>query len=78
MGEEPLTRPENCADLRARRRVGQIVVAAGGCPHCTKRVEGRGQMGCGVSSVFPLCTKGHRPKFELDDETIREKFHGPG
>jgi hypothetical protein len=78
MGEEPLTRPENYAEIMARRRDGKKVIAAGGCPYCKKRVEGWDRTGCGVGSVFPLCTKGNRPKFELDEESIKALRRGLG
>jgi hypothetical protein len=68
-----LTRPENCAELRDRRRVLSLLARCGGCALCTQRIEGWGKVGCKHESTFPMCTKGRRPKFELDEAALKER-----
>lgn len=67
---EGLTRPENAGELRDRRRILSILTRDGACTHCTQRVEGWGAAGCNHGLTFPLCTKGRRPQFELDEKTL--------
>jgi len=69
---DALTRPEGYVEKRDRRRIMALLVSSGGCEYCTQRVEGWGAFGCSHGQAFPLCTKGRRPRFELDDEKVGE------
>lgn len=71
-----LTRPEGYVEKRDRRRVVALLVKSGGCAYCTRRVEGWGRFGCSVDETFPLCTKGRRPRFELDDAKVKGVIGG--
>lgn len=68
-----LTRPENCGELRDRRRILAILTRDGACAHCTQRLQAFGLTGCTHELTFPLCTKGRRPKFELDEQTLHRR-----
>ncbi len=72
-----LTRPENCAERRERRRILALLVVDP-CAHCTQRIEGLGMTGCTHTLTFPMCTKGLRPKFELDQSTFKGNEHVTG
>lgn len=67
---EGLTRPENAGELRDRRRILSILARDGACTHCKQRIEGWGKTGCSRELTFPMCTKGRRPLFELDEATL--------
>jgi len=73
---EGLTRPEGYVEKRDRRRIMATLVDVGGCALCTQRVEGWGAVGCQHGDTFPFCTKGRRPRFELDDEKVKGVIGG--
>ena len=71
-----LTRPEGYVEKRDRRAVVSALFRTGGCSLCTQRVEGWGAVGCSRGETFPVCTKGRRPRFELDDEKVKGVIGG--
>jgi hypothetical protein len=73
-----LTRPENCAELRDRRRIKALLVERGGCWACIHRdtaVLAWGRSVCKANNrrSFPLCLKdGQEPAFEMDEAQVKE------
>lgn len=73
MPDDRLTRPENYAEIRYRRRVASVLMRDGGCAHCIHRETLLGRTVCprDAARSFPLCLKDQRtPQFELDETTI--------
>ena len=64
-----LTRPENCAERRDRKRILGMLAREGGCTYCKARETAWGKAYCPLGQTFPLCTKKGGP-FELDHEAI--------
>ncbi len=73
-----LTRPENCAELRDRRKVLRLLTERGGCAFCQHRdpsVLAWGRSVCKANNArsFPLCMKdGRAPAFEMDENQVKE------
>lgn len=72
-----LTRPENCAELRDRRRIVAKITQAGGCLYCVHRgAEGWGRAVCTKAGrAFPLCLHDKaKPAFTLDEAKLKESM----
>jgi hypothetical protein len=73
-----LTRPENCAELRDRRRIKALLVERGGCWACVHRDQevmfwGRSVCKANNARSFPLCLKDNKaPAFEMDEAQVKE------
>lgn len=66
--EDQLTRPERACQINQAKRVRERIVAAGGCPYCTKRDpdEGWGRAVCGLrpQQKFPACVASNTFRFD--------------
>lgn len=75
-----LTRPENCAELRDRRRLLRALTDRGGCWACVHRnpevmAWGRSVCKANAKRAFPLCTSdGQAPAFEADWDQVRKEL----
>lgn len=74
---EGLTRPENGAELRERRRIAAKIAQAGGCSMCLNRdpkvlAWGRSVCKANEKRSYPLCLKDRQqPQFQLDEKQLK-------
>lgn len=75
-----LTRPENAAELRDRRRLLRVLTERGGCWACKNRdpavlAWGRSVCEANPKRAFPLCTSdGQVPSFEMDEDQVKREL----
>lgn len=73
---DDLSRPEDAAERKARRKILQRINACGGCALCQHRdlrIQGWGRSLCRTNHLrsWPGCTKdGRQPAFTLDEDKL--------